>query len=78
MYNTQRDNAKRVFKKEKIDNLDGLVDAVKDLTINDAKYYKSDAATVNDTQGDHTCDPKTITRTSNGNEKVMHTSNRIL
>ena len=36
--NTQRDNANAVFTSEKLDNSDDLVDAIKNLTINDAEY----------------------------------------
>ena len=56
--------------------MDDLVEEVKYFTINDAKYYESYTATANDTQGDPTRNPKTLTHTSNGNETVTHTSNR--
>ena len=55
--------------------MDELVEAVNNLTINDAKYYESDTSTANDSQGDLTRNPETVTHTSNGNETVTHTSN---
>ena len=65
-----------IFTSEKIDKSDNLVDSVKNLTINDAKYYESNTATVSDAQGGLTCNPETVTHTRNGNDKVNHTSNR--
>ena len=73
--NTQRENTKAIFTSKKLDKLDDLVDALKYLTINNAKYYASNSATASDTQGDFTRDPKTVTHTSNGKEKVMDNSN---
>ena len=54
---------------KKLDKLDNLVDAVKNLTINDAKYYESNIETASDTQGDLTRNLETVTRTINGNKK---------
>ena len=48
--NTPRDNANAIFTNEKIDKLDELVDEVKNLTTNDAKYYESNTATASDAQ----------------------------
>ena len=45
MSNTQRDNENAIFTSEKLDKSEGLVDAVKNLTINNAKYYKSNTST---------------------------------
>ena len=53
-----------------------MVDAVRNLTINYAKYYKSNTATANGAQGDHTYNPETVTHTRNGNETANHTINR--
>ena len=39
-YNAQIENANAIFTSEKLDKLDDLEDALKDLTINDAKYYE--------------------------------------
>ena len=50
--NTQRENANTVFTSEKLDKSYELVDAIKNLTINDAKYYESKTATVIDAQVD--------------------------
>ena len=47
--------------------MDKLVDAVKNLTINDAKYYESNTATKNDAQGNLTLNLETVTHTSKGN-----------
>ena len=38
--NTQRENSNTTFTGEQLDKSDELVDAVKKLTINDAKYYE--------------------------------------
>ena len=74
--NTQRNNSNAIFKGEKLDKLDKLSDAVKDLTINNTKYYESNTANASDAQGDHTHNPETVTNTMNGNETVIHTNNR--
>ena len=37
---TQRENANGIFTSEKLYKLDELENTVKDLTINDAKYYE--------------------------------------
>ena len=52
-----------------------MVDAVKKLTINDAKYYKSNTSTASDAQYDFTRNPEKVIHTSNGKETVTHTSN---
>ena len=38
--NTQRDNANSIFTSEKLVKSDKMADTLKDLTINDAKYYE--------------------------------------
>ena len=38
--NTKIDNSNTIITSEKLDKSDELVDAVKDLTINNAKYYE--------------------------------------
>ena len=58
--------------------MDELADALKDLTINDVKYYESNTATARDAQGDLTHKLETLTHTRNRNETVTHTSNGIL
>ena len=68
-YNAQRENEKMIFTSEKLDKLDGLVDALKDLIINDAKYYESNSSTASDAQGDPARYPETINHTSNRKEK---------
>ena len=62
-----RGNTNTIFTSEKIDKSDKIVDSVKNLTINNAKYYKSHTATASDAQGDITCNPETVTHTRNGN-----------
>ena len=52
--NTLRENTNGTFKSEKLDKSDKLVDAVKNLTINEAAYYKSNTAIASDSQGDLT------------------------
>ena len=39
--NTQTEKANAIFTSEKLDKYDELIDAVKNLTINDTKYYES-------------------------------------
>ena len=73
--NTKRDNTNTIFTSEKLDKSDELVDAVKNLTIKDAKYNESNTETASYSQGDITHNPETVTYTSNGNETVTHSSN---
>ena len=40
MSNTQRENANAIFTSEKLDKLDELADALKNLTISTTKYYE--------------------------------------
>ena len=52
--NKQRENENVIFVNEKLDKLDELVDAARNLKINDTKYYESNTETANDAQGDLT------------------------
>ena len=52
--NTHRENANTILTSKKLDKSDDLADAVKDLTINDAKYYESNTETASDAQGNLT------------------------
>ena len=61
-----RENANTIFTSENIYKYDELVNSVKNLTINDTKYYKSKTATTSDTQGNIKSNPETVTHTSNG------------
>ena len=65
-FNTQRDNVNTIFTSEKLDKLYELAYILKDLTINDAKFYELNTETASDAQGDITRDLKTVTHTSNG------------
>ena len=65
--NAQIENSNAIFTGENLDKLDELVDAVHNLTINDAKYYESNTVTVSDAQDDLTRNLETITYTCNGN-----------
>ena len=73
--NTQRENTNAIFTGEKLDKSDNLLEAVNNLTINDAEYHESNTATASDAQGDLTHNPKTVTHTSNGKETFSDTSN---
>ena len=64
-----------IFKSEKLDQSDEMVDTGKNLKINDSKYYESNTATASDTHCDITLNPEKVTHTSNNNEAVTHTSN---
>ena len=46
---------------EKLDKSYKLVYVVKNLKINDSKYYESDAATTSDAQGDLASNPEIVT-----------------
>ena len=56
-FNTQRENTNTIFTSEKLDKSDKLVDTVKKMTINDAKYYESNTTTASETQGNITRNP---------------------
>ena len=72
---TQRDNENAIFTSEKLDKSDELVDAVNNLTVNEAEYYESNTETTSDTQGDLTRNTETVTCASNMNKTVTHTRN---
>ena len=71
-------NANGIFKSEKVDKSDELVDAVNNFTIKDTKYYESNTATGSDTQGDLTLNPEIVTHTSNNNVEQKVLSNRTI
>ena len=62
---SQRENPNAIFTSEKLEKLDELVDAFKNLKINDAGY-ELNTATASGAQGNCTSDPDTVTHTSNG------------
>ena len=62
--NTQRENTNSIFTIEKLDKPKELADAVKYLTTNESKYYLSNSANASDTQGNLTCNVKTVTHTN--------------
>ena len=56
--------------------MDALVETLNNLTINDARYYESDSANVDDAKSDPASDPKAANQTSDGKKrKVTDTSN---
>ena len=63
----QRENANAIFTSENLDKLEELVDALKNLKINDTKFYESNTATASDAQGDLKFNLETVTHTRNGN-----------
>ena len=63
--NAQRENANAIFTSENLDKSDELIDAVKNLKINDAEYYESNIVTASDAQGNLTHNLETITYTGN-------------
>ena len=62
----QRENANAIVTSYKIDKLDELVDAVKNLTIKDAEYYESNTAIASDSKG-VILNPETVNHTINRN-----------
>ena len=54
----QREISNMIFTSEKLDKSDELVDSVKNLTINDAKFYESNTATASDAQCNLTSNPE--------------------
>ena len=72
MSSDQRENANVIFTTEKLDKSDGLVYAIKNLTINDAKYYESNTETASDAQVGLTRNPETVTHTSNGTKLLSY------
>ena len=68
---------KAIFTSKTIYKSDEPVDAINNLTINDAGYALN-KATASDTQDDPTINPDTVTHTRNRLDTVTHTSNRVL
>ena len=64
---TQRENENEIFTSDELNKSDKLVDSVKNLKINDAKYYESNTAIASDAQGNPTRNEETVTHTNNGN-----------
>ena len=64
-----------IFKIDKLDKWDELVDTVKYLAINDAKYYESKTAPARSAQSDLTRNPDTVTHTINRNKTVVQINN---
>ena len=62
---SQKENLNAIFTSEKIEKSDNLVNAVKNMTINNSGY-ELNIATTSDTQGNLTSDTYTVTHTSNG------------
>ena len=59
-----------IFTSEKLEKLDKLVNAVKNMTINNTGYELNTSA-ASDAQGDFTSNPDTVTHTSNKNWKKI-------
>ena len=78
MPNTRKENTNTILTSEKLDKSDKLEDTLKDLKINDAKYYESETATARDAQGDPTRDPKTVTHASNSKKHLWTLETVIL
>ena len=79
MPNTQVDNEKMILTSEKLDKSDVLAENLKGLKINDAEYYESNSANMNDAKGDPTSDPKVDNPNSvRKKRKFINTSNRDL
>ena len=64
-YSSMRENPNAIFIKEKVQTQENLVDAINNLTINNAGYALN-TVTVSGAQGDPTSNPDTVTYTSNG------------
>ena len=68
--NTQRENENAILTSEKLDKSDALAEAIKYLTMNDAEYYESDSANMNDAKVDVARNSKVATHTSYGNKII--------
>ena len=62
---SQRENLNVIFTSEKLEKSENLVNAVKNMTINDAGH-ELNTATVSDEQGNIMRSPDTVTHTRNG------------
>ena len=68
-----------ILTSENLDKLDDLVEALKDLKVNDDEYYVSESWNENDAKVNPARNPKTVTHTSDRKKiKVTDTSNWIL
>ena len=65
VYSAQRENENKIFISKKLDKPNKLLDAAKNLKINDVKYYESNTATASDAKGDITINTETVTHTIN-------------
>ena len=65
-----------IFTREKIYKLDKLVNAINNLTINEARY-ELNKSTASNAQGYLSSDPNTVTHTSNGPDTVNYNINII-
>ena len=65
-FSAQRENANTIFTSENIEKSNKLLDEVKNLTINNAKYYESNISTSSDAQGNLKSIPEIVTHTING------------
>ena len=66
-----------IFTSENLYKSDELVEAINNLTINDA-LYELNKATTSNSQGNLTSNTDIVIHTSNGSDIVTHTSNIIL
>ena len=73
MTNKKIENKNTILTSEKRNNSGALAEALKGLTINDAGYYESDSANVNDAKGDLASNPKVATHTSDGKKRKLQT-----
>ena len=71
MSNTLRENANAILTSEKLDKSDELAETLKDLTINNAEYYVSNSANVNNAKGNPVRYLKTVTHTSDGKKRKV-------
>ena len=72
---SQRENQNAIFASEKLENLDDLVNAVKNMKINDVGYQLN-TATASDSQVKFVINTYKITYTSNGDnhQKLLSTT----
>ena len=68
---TERKFKQDIYKWEAI-KPDDLVDAVNNLTMNDAEYYESNTATASDAQSKLASNPETVNHTINGFSNINY------
>ena len=68
MTNTKGENANAILTCEMLNNYDVLAETLKDLTINDARYYNSEEY---DAENDPNSNPKVATHTSDGKKRKV-------